>query len=187
MSRRRGLREQRIELVEFRLRGVVVRKSSGALYLADGRIQCAVGMLRRAEIAQARVRLASEAFQQRSREPRLANAGLAGEQHHLAFAASLPLTSAAAAVRVLLRARQARSGRSRAAPRSGSRLKLGRNAAQARTGPPMPLRSCAPRSSSSKRLPSSLRVLSAMTTVFGSAMPCRRAARFGVSPTTACS
>ena len=26
-------------------------------------------------------------------------------------------------------------------------------------------------------------MLSAMTTVFGSAMPCRRAARFGVSPT----
>ena len=36
---------------------------------------------------------------------------------------------------------------------------------------------------SSKRLPRSFRVLSAMTTVFGSAMPCRRAARFGVSPT----
>ena len=30
-------------------------------------------------------------------------------------------------------------------------------------------------------------MLSAMTTVFGSAIPCRRAARFGVSPTTACS
>src|SRR5205807_9175886 len=32
------------------------------------------------------------------------------------------------------------------------------------------------------RLPRSLRVLSAMTTVFGSARPCNRAARFGVSP-----
>ena len=28
----------------------------------------------------------SEAFQQRGREPRFADAGLAGEQHHLAFA-----------------------------------------------------------------------------------------------------
>ncbi len=36
-------------------------------------------------------------------------------------------------------------------------------------------------------LPRSRRVLSAMTTVFGSAIPCSRAARFGVSPTTACS
>ena len=60
---------------------------------------------------------------------------------------------------------------------------LARSAAQARTGPAMPLRSFAPRSSSSKRLPRSFRVLSAMTTVFGSAIPCRRAARFGVSPT----
>ena len=38
----------------------------------------------------------------------------------------------------------------------------GRNAAQARTGPAMPLRSCAPRSSSSNRLPTSFRVLSAI-------------------------
>jgi hypothetical protein len=36
-------------------------------------------------------------------------------------------------------------------------------------------------------LPTSFRVLSAMTTVFGSATPCKRAARFGVSPTMACS
>ena len=42
-------------------------------------------MLRRAEIAQARVRLGGEAFEQRGREPRFADAGLAGEQHHLAF------------------------------------------------------------------------------------------------------
>ena len=56
----------------------------------------------------------------------------------------------------------------------------GRNATQARTRPPMPLRSCAPRSCISKRLPSIFRVVSAITTVFGSAIPCRRAARFGV-------
>ena len=47
----------------------------------------------------------------------------------------------------------------------------------------MPFRSRAPRSSSSNRLPSSLRVLSAMTTLFGSASPCSLAAKFGVSPT----
>src|SRR5262249_34236695 len=46
----------------------------------------------------------------------------------------------------------------------------------------MPLRSLPPRSCSSNRLPKSLRVLST-TTMFGSASPCRRAARFGVSPT----
>ena len=76
--RGRGLREQRVELVELRLRGVVVRKSSGAFHLADDRIKRAVGVLRRAEIAQARVRFACEAFQQRRRKPRFADAGLAG-------------------------------------------------------------------------------------------------------------
>ncbi len=80
------MRQQRIELVELRLRGVVVRQSGGTLHLADDRIERAVGVLRRAEIAQARVRLAGEAFQKRGREPRFADAGLAGEQHHLAFA-----------------------------------------------------------------------------------------------------
>jgi len=53
-------------------------------------------------------------------------------------------------------------------------------------GPAITLRSFAPRCSSSNRLPSNFCVLSAMTTVFGSAIACRRAARFGVSPTTAC-
>ena len=43
-------------------------------------------MLRRAEISQARVWLGSEAFQQRRRKSRFADAGLAGEQHYLAFA-----------------------------------------------------------------------------------------------------
>ena len=79
-----------IELVELRLRGVVVRKSGGTFHLADDRIKRAVGVLRRAEIAQARVRLGGEAFQQRGREPRFADAGLAGEQHHLAFAGLCP-------------------------------------------------------------------------------------------------
>ena len=63
-----------------------MRKSGGALHLADDRIKRAVGVLRRAEIAQARVRLGSEAFQQRGRQSRLADTRLAGEQHHLAFA-----------------------------------------------------------------------------------------------------
>jgi hypothetical protein len=39
------------------------------------------------------------------------------------------------------------------------------------------------RSSSSNRLPRSLRVLLAITTLFGSARPYKRAAKFGVSPT----
>jgi hypothetical protein len=50
VSRGRGLRQEHIELVKFRLRRIVVLKPSGALYLPNGRIQCAVGVLRRANI-----------------------------------------------------------------------------------------------------------------------------------------
>jgi hypothetical protein len=69
LGRGRGLREQGIELVEPRLRFVVVRQSSGAFHLADNRIKCGVRVLRGAKIAQARVRFCSEAFQKRGREP----------------------------------------------------------------------------------------------------------------------
>src|SRR5262249_43133767 len=48
---------------------------------------------------------------------------------------------------------------------------LARSATHARSGSATPLRSLAPRSLSSTRLPRSLRVGSAMTTVFGSAIP----------------
>ena len=67
-----------------------MRQSGGTFHLADDRIKRAVGVLRRAEIAQARVRLGGEAFQQRGREPRFADTGLAGEEHHLAFAGLCP-------------------------------------------------------------------------------------------------
>src|SRR5262252_3090770 len=51
----------------------------------------------------------------------------------------------------------------------------------------MPLSSKGPRSRYSKSSPRSRRVLGPITTVPGSASACNRAARFGVSPTTACS
>jgi hypothetical protein len=63
-----------------------VHKSAGTLHLADDGIERAVGVPWRTEIAPAGVRLAGKAFQERSREPRFANAGFAGEKHHLAFA-----------------------------------------------------------------------------------------------------
>jgi len=58
LRRGRGLCENRIKLVELRLRFVVVRQSGGALHLANDRIECTVRVLRRAEIAQARRRFA---------------------------------------------------------------------------------------------------------------------------------
>ena len=69
LGRRRALRQQRVKLVRFRLRAVIVSKASGAQHLADHRIERAVGMLRRAEVPQAHVRLASKLFQQRDGEP----------------------------------------------------------------------------------------------------------------------
>ena len=69
LGRRRALRQQRVKLVRFHLRAVIVSKASGAQHLADHRIERAVGMLRRAEVTQAYVRLASKLFQQRDGEP----------------------------------------------------------------------------------------------------------------------
>jgi hypothetical protein len=51
------------------------------------RIKRAVGMLGRAEIAQACMRFRNDAFQQSSCEPRFADARFAGNQHHLTLAA----------------------------------------------------------------------------------------------------
>ena len=63
-----------------------MRKSGGTFHLADDRIERAVSVLWRAEVAQPHVRLGSEAFKQRGGESRFADPSLAREQHHLAFA-----------------------------------------------------------------------------------------------------
>jgi hypothetical protein len=64
-----------------------MRKSSGAFHLTDDRMKRAVSMLRGAEVAQSDMRLVGDAFQQRSRKPRFADARFAGEQNDLTFAA----------------------------------------------------------------------------------------------------
>ena len=81
-----GLRQHRIQFVKLRFERVVVGESSRAFHLADERIKRAVRMLRRAKIAQARVRLVGDPFKQRCGQPRFADSGLAGEQHHLTLA-----------------------------------------------------------------------------------------------------
>ena len=83
-------RKDRIELVEFRLRRIAVRQSGGPLHLTDDRMEGAVGVLWRTKIAQSCVRLTGETLQKRRGETRFADAGLAGEQHHLAFASLRP-------------------------------------------------------------------------------------------------
>ena len=58
--------------------------------------------------------------------------------------------------------------------------------AKAGIGSEMPLSLCGPRSLRTNRSPSRFLVVPAMTTIAGSATACSLAARFGVSPTTAC-
>ena len=84
------LREQSVELVKLRLQGVVVGKSGSTFHLTDDRVKRAVGVLRRAEIPQSRMRLSGNALHQRRGQPRFADPGLAGKQHHLALAAFRP-------------------------------------------------------------------------------------------------
>src|ERR1700737_4184621 len=83
----RALRKRRIKLVELRLWGVVTRQSSGMLQLTNDRIKRTVGMLRRAEVAQARMRLGGEAFQKFGCKPRFTDPRLTGQQHDLASTA----------------------------------------------------------------------------------------------------
>src|SRR6516225_9037050 len=84
----RGRRcEQRRQLVEFCLGPVVPDEPGAAFELGDERIERAVLMMRRAEIAQAGVGLGSDVLGKCRREPRLADARLARDQHHPSFAA----------------------------------------------------------------------------------------------------
>jgi hypothetical protein len=64
---------------------VVARESGGAAELVDERIERAVLVIGRAEIAQAQVWLGAEAIYQCCSDARFADAGLAGDQHDLAI------------------------------------------------------------------------------------------------------
>jgi hypothetical protein len=144
--------------------------------LADDRKKRAVGVLRRAEITQPRVRLG-----------RQARSSSVAVSRDLPIPASPDSSTTWPSPDFALNQRRSSSSDSFSRPtsavmplaRSASKrlsTELARSAAQARTGTAMPLRSLPPRSCSSNRLPRSLRVLSAMTTMFGSANLCRRAA-----------
>ncbi|HKN29675.1 MAG TPA: hypothetical protein VJY34_18025 [Roseiarcus sp.] len=80
------MREQRVELVEPGLGVVLARKPRRPRHVADGRIERAVDVLRRAEVAHPHMRLARQPLEERRRQPRLADAGLAGDEHDLPFA-----------------------------------------------------------------------------------------------------
>ena len=89
--------------------GVVVPfEARGALELADDRMERAVGVMGRAEVAQAEVRLAGNSFEQRRAEARLADAGLAREQDDAARAALRLLPAAQQQLELLVAAQQRR-------------------------------------------------------------------------------
>ena len=79
--------EQRRQFIQFCLRPVVALETGGTFELNDHRIERAVLVMRRAEIAQAGMRLGSDVLGKRRGEPRLADARLAGNQHHASLAA----------------------------------------------------------------------------------------------------
>src|SRR5215472_7778478 len=73
------------QLVQLHLGRVLALEPGGALELRDGRVECAVLVVRGAETAQAGVRLVLDPLVQGGGETRLANARLAREQHHPTF------------------------------------------------------------------------------------------------------
>ncbi len=79
--------EQCPQFAEPGFNRVVAGETGGAFELGDEGIEGAVLMVRRAEIAQAGMRLGFDALGKRGGEPRLADARLAGDQHHPSFAA----------------------------------------------------------------------------------------------------
>src|SRR5262249_50712167 len=82
---RRARREQGPKLAELAFSRVVAGEPGGAFELDDKGIERAVLVVRRAEIAQARVGLGFDMVGKRTREPRFADTRLAGNQHHPSF------------------------------------------------------------------------------------------------------
>jgi hypothetical protein len=78
--------DQRFEFVELLFGRVVAREAQGALEIVDDRVQRAVGVVGRAMEAQAGCVIGFETPAQLAQHPALADARLAGKQHHLAFA-----------------------------------------------------------------------------------------------------
>src|SRR5207253_3003196 len=81
-----ALRDQGFELAKL-LRGrVAAFEPSSPLELAHEGEQSAVGVMRRAKVAQCGTWLVQELVFERERNVRLADAGLPGKHHHAAFA-----------------------------------------------------------------------------------------------------
>ena len=78
--------EQHPQFAELGLDCITPDKPSGVLELRNKGIKSAVLVVKRAEIAQARIGLGSDMLGKGSREPGLTDTTLAGKEHHLAIA-----------------------------------------------------------------------------------------------------
>ena len=78
--------EQGLQLVQPRLERIVRSQPRRIVQLLDHRPERAVGVVGRALVADAKVRLLGHGVEQGAADPRLADAGLADQQHALAFA-----------------------------------------------------------------------------------------------------
>ena len=81
-----GAGDQGFELAEPACVSLVGAHSGGEFELLDDRIEGAVGVVRRALVEQAEMALGRQALMDDLTDARLADAGLARDQHHLAFA-----------------------------------------------------------------------------------------------------
>ena len=116
--------EQRHQLVELRAGAAVRLEARGLLKLRNERMQRAVRMVRRAEIAKASMRLALDPSQQAFSDARLANARLTREQHNATLAGLGLIPPAQQQVHLLLATNEwgQRASAPRVEPADASRL-----------------------------------------------------------------
>ena len=183
-----GLGEQRFELVEPGLGPIVAAEAGRALQEADHGIERAVGVVRRAVVTERRVGLVREPLAQCAHDPRLADPRLAREQHHLALALLGALPSIRSRADLVLAADQRREllavhGLEAALGSTLAEHPPGRN----RLGEALELAAGRDRRTRTGRRPVAARRLARSPRCRARPDACSRAARFGVSPTTASS
>ena len=87
-------RQQPTQLVELPVGAVLALEAGGAFELSDERVERAVLVIWRAEIAHAGMRFPGEPVVQRAEEARLADPCFAAQQHDLTLARNRPLPAA---------------------------------------------------------------------------------------------
>ena len=161
--RRRGGREQRLQLSKPRRWPIRVPKTRRSLHLRDHRIERAVLMVRRAEIAQPSVRFGGDPLGQRLGEAGLADTRLGGNQHHPSVA-RLRLRPAAEQQLHFLVAADQRCGAGTQCLETALAVSLRPALAMPAPATGRPLSSTVPRSWHSNRPPICRRVAASITT-----------------------